>query len=104
MRGYVGDRLASILKERGLTQKDLSNLTGYTEGTISRYINNQRVPTGDALIKIAKVLRVTSDYLLCIDDEHLPMDTFQVIKQIITDNVRIMTKEQRLELIGMLIK
>ena len=104
MNEKIGDRIVIMLQKRGMSQKDLSELTGYTECTISRYIGNQRIPNGDAIIKIAKVLCVTSDYLLGIDENYLPDDTFHVIKQIIMDNVHIMTKEQKLELISMMIK
>ena len=34
-----GDNLLSILEEEGISQKELSRLTGLSESTISRYIN-----------------------------------------------------------------
>ena len=35
-----GDNLASILEEERMSQRELARLTGLSESTISKYINN----------------------------------------------------------------
>lgn len=51
-----GDNLASMLDEARLTQKDLAEMTGISEGAISYYIKKQRMPGLKAILKIAYAL------------------------------------------------
>jgi transcriptional regulator with XRE-family HTH domain len=51
-------------KELGLTQNQLSELTGIAQNDISRYESGRMNPTVDNLIQLADVLNVTTDYLL----------------------------------------
>lgn len=60
----LGDRIAGILAQKGMTQRELAERTDTTEVSISRYINNQRVPKATMIVKIAKVLGVSADALL----------------------------------------
>lgn len=63
----IGDRIAGVLAQKGMTQRELAELTDTTEVSISRYINNHRVPKATMIVKIAKVLGVSADALLGID-------------------------------------
>ena len=47
-----GDNLRDILIEQGYTQRDLADAIGVDKGTISRYINKERMPTVTNLINI----------------------------------------------------
>ena len=60
----LGDRISKILYERNLTQKDLARLTGSTEVSIGRYVNDKRDPKASTLLDIAIALGVSTDYLL----------------------------------------
>lgn len=51
-----GDNLASMLDEARLTQKDLAEMTGLSEGAISSYIRKKKVPGFKAIINIAYAL------------------------------------------------
>lgn len=57
-------RLDYILLERGISQRKLSEMSGIAEQTISRYINDKRVPKATEIAKIANSLNVSIDYLL----------------------------------------
>lgn len=57
-------RLNQTLQKQNITQKQLSELTGITEQSISRYVNGSRTPGTPELIKIADALDVSIDYLL----------------------------------------
>ena len=46
-------RLNQTLQKQNITQKQLSELTGITEQSISRYVNGSRTPGTPELIKIA---------------------------------------------------
>lgn len=60
----IGDRIASILAKKGMSQKDLARAIKSTETSISRYVSNQRVPGANVIIKIANALGVSADMLL----------------------------------------
>lgn len=81
-------RVKDIMQNKGLKQSDLAKMTEIAEATISRYCNGRRTPNIKALVKIAKILNVSTDYLLGIKDdngkwiscsERLPEDEMNVI-------------------------
>ena len=83
-------RVKDIMQNKGLKQSDLAKMTGIAEATISRYCNGRRTPNIKALVKIAKILNVSTDYLLGIKDdngkwipcsERLPENKMNVIAQ-----------------------
>lgn len=52
------EQLREILKERGLTLKTFSEMSGISQPNLSNYINGNISPTLDTLEKIAKALNV----------------------------------------------
>ena len=63
------DILKELRLDRGLTQVDLSNATGTSQGAISAWELGDRTPYMEALIKLAKYFNVSIDYLVGIADE-----------------------------------
>lgn len=63
-----GDNLSSVLKEENMTQRELSSLTGISEGTISRYINKLQMPTVRAIINISFALEWSFEDMLNYGD------------------------------------
>ena len=57
------NRLSCILSERGLTQRELANMCGVDETSMSRYVNGSRKPCMDVLVRIAGALNVSVEYL-----------------------------------------
>ena len=53
-----------------LTQPQLSSLLGFKGGkaTIMSYEKSKRLPNVNTIIRMHEVLKVSTDYLLCIDD------------------------------------
>lgn len=51
-----GNQLKALMKEKGITQKELALKTGLTESSISRYINGSRYPSAKSYFKIVEVL------------------------------------------------
>lgn len=51
------NRIRQILKEKSLTQKDLENITGIRQTTISRIINGKNV-----MLDTAKKISIALDY------------------------------------------
>lgn len=63
-----GDNLKDLIDKQGYTQRDLADEVGLDEGTISRYVNKQRIPGVRALVNIAYVLDCSLDDLMDFGD------------------------------------
>lgn len=99
----MGERISALLIQKRMTQKDLSLQTGLTESAISHYIRGDRIPRSVTIAKIAKVLGTTSDYLLTGEiDQDFEADLVTV-KRLIARNATQMTKQQKLELVNILL-
>ena len=61
-------RLNSIRKERGFTAQKMADLLSMSERSYRFYEAGQRSPSLDTLVKVADILSVSTDYLLCRDD------------------------------------
>nr|WP_269141110.1 helix-turn-helix transcriptional regulator [Pectinatus frisingensis] len=59
-----GEKLKQCRKDAGLTQAQLGRELNLAESTISLYESNKRSPDNVTLSKIAKLLNVSTDYLL----------------------------------------
>lgn len=62
-----GNRLRHLRKDRSLTQQQLAELIGVKNSVISFYEVGERMPSPEALRKLAMALHTTTDYLLGID-------------------------------------
>lgn len=60
----LGTRIQAARKEKNIMQKELGRLIGAAKATISGYEAGNRKPDADTLLKIARTLDVTVDYLL----------------------------------------
>ena len=59
------DRILDLIKERKITQSDLAKKAGLQESTLSRFLQGRIKKLGDgSLIKLARVLNVSTDFLL----------------------------------------
>lgn len=60
----LGDRILHLLYEKDISQKQLAVDLNIAPSTLSGYINNRREPDYNTLLKIAKHLGVSCDYLM----------------------------------------
>ena len=49
-------------------QKELASKVGITEASLSRYENNLREPKSEIIVRLAKALETSTDYLLGVND------------------------------------
>ena len=63
-RTPFAERLVSIRKARGITQRELAKLAGITHRIVAGYETVIKNPTPDAVVRIAKALRVSTDELM----------------------------------------
>lgn len=62
-----GNRLKTLKIKKKLTQQQLADLLGLTKSVISAYENGLRYPAYDVLIKIARIFKVSTDFLLGVE-------------------------------------
>lgn len=65
----IGQRISKARRYLNLKQKELAQMTGITEASLSRYENGVREPKSAILSKLADALEVSPDYLLGFTDE-----------------------------------
>lgn len=65
----LGERLKTRRTELGYSQHELSEMSGVSQVQISRYEVDANMPTSDAIIRLAKTLGVSADWLLGLTDE-----------------------------------
>lgn len=66
-----GKKLKELRLQAGLTQKQLADRIGVTKSVVSYYELQERQPSPDMLVKLAGVFRVTTDFLLGIDNQKM---------------------------------
>lgn len=97
----LGHRIKTELSRQGMTQRSLAQRLNVSEEAISRYIAGTRDPDSATLANIAAALNVTSDYLLGLEGDGFD---FTQTRRMIARGAGEMTKEQRTELINMLLE
>ncbi|MFR1378422.1 MAG: helix-turn-helix domain-containing protein [Clostridium neonatale] len=65
----LGDKIKKLRKAIGMTQQELANTIGVKRSTIGMLESNKQGTSNDTLIKLAKILNTTIDYLLSDDEE-----------------------------------
>lgn len=62
----IGSRIKSAMTKNNIGRVELALETELTVSALNHYINNDRTPKADAVIKICKALNISSDWLLGI--------------------------------------
>ena len=65
----MGEKLRSLRTEKKLTQKQVADRIGLAISAVSSYESGSRYPSYEALIKLARIFHVSTDYLLGITDK-----------------------------------
>lgn len=88
-----GSLLQRLLDERGLSQADLSKLTGIRASSISDWINGVYYPKQDKRLLVARVLHIPPDRLYALDEDEPPTegdywkDKYKELKELATSIV-----------------
>lgn len=64
----MGGRIKQFRKKNNLTQSALANLMRTTQDTISLWELGKSYPDAESIVRMAKLFRTTSDYLLGLSD------------------------------------
>ena len=71
----LGDNIAALRKQRGMTQQTLADALYVTRQTISKWEKNLSVPDADALVRLADALETTVQTLLGQQAASVQLDT-----------------------------
>lgn len=85
------NRLAKIIKDSGLSQKEFAKKIGVTEQGLGNYLNG-RIPKADVLIRIKQMFNLSIDWLLT-GSEAIPDETDPYILEIQKDLISYLKKE-----------
>jgi transcriptional regulator with XRE-family HTH domain len=61
--GEIVNRIREIMKRRGITQEELSKMTGISQGTLSKIINEKKEITLTTARKLSDSLGYGVDYI-----------------------------------------
>lgn len=64
----LSQRLRALRSEMKMTQKEFAEKIGFTQATLSAYENNQKKPSLDIVMEIAKKCNVSIDWLCGLSD------------------------------------
>ena len=65
---FFSDSLLTIMERRRMSQRELAERSGVSDGTISKYINGIQIPKITALANIALALDCSIDELAQFDE------------------------------------
>jgi transcriptional regulator with XRE-family HTH domain len=63
-KAIVSANLKRLVADRGMTQRELADLTGYGVMTINDAINGRKMPGGGLVANLAEALKTTADEIL----------------------------------------
>lgn len=95
----IGDRILTLLKKSGYSQKQLALMCGVTEAAMCRYIKNEREPKIEVVANIATALNTTVEYLIS-GEKNEP--SFEDIYKLVARSTIPMTPDEKIKLIQLL--
>lgn len=99
MTSMIGRRLAALLAERNMSQKQLAEATNLTPAAVSRYVSGAREPRAITIAAMAKALGVKP---VDITGDAVARETDGAI-ELIARNAHSLTDEQKKALITALV-
>jgi transcriptional regulator with XRE-family HTH domain len=71
----MGERLAELRKDQGLTQKELADILGVDYRSYGNYERGENEPRDEVKLKIARYFNVSLDYLLGLTRQPRPLES-----------------------------
>ena len=95
------ERLANLLSESGMSQRELAKEINIDEAALSKYVSGVRKPRMDILVNIARALSVSVEYLATGNNRN---EDFNAVKNLVCRNISTMSAVQKLELVEIILK
>lgn len=70
----LGKRVKALRLQNHLTQEQLAQKLGLTKSVISAYETGSRQPSYDVLIRLSRIFKVSTDYLLNVASQNQMID------------------------------
>ena len=98
------DKIAELKKKKGLTNEELSTLSGVPKGTIDKILSGvTKDPKLETLKAIARVLECSlDDFIDSSDKASKPEPTYEDLQYLIARNGKSLSTEEKMKLIKML--
>ena len=93
------ERVRSLMERDNISQKELANLSGISEASVSTYLSGDLKPRMDILTNIAKVFNVSTSYLIGEDDNSSELDAYDETLFVVTRNKSKLSDAQKAEII-----
>lgn len=92
------ENLKDELLYKGISSKELSLLTGISQGSISNYLKeNSSIPSADVAVKIANALNVSVEYLVSGRNSQVNVKEYSTEIKIISDKMeKLSTHEKKI--------
>ena len=94
----ISEKIFTLMKERGMTQKEFAKRTGIAESTVSDWKRKKLNPGADKLGVIGKVLGVSADFL--ISDGEITSDYVLDESDLIIEKIRDLPPEMQSRLLS----
>ena len=62
----IADRIKHLREQHNLTQADLAKQLGITRSSVNAWEMGISIPSTQYIVELARLFKVTTDYLLCI--------------------------------------
>lgn len=96
MTSDLGQKIEMLLKERGLTQAQFAQRTGFSQASVSLYIHGKRRPNIESLRSMAEVLDMPISYF--ISDEQVAQEELGHAVDVVIANVDRLSEQQLADL------
>ena len=103
MANNIGINIADLLRAKGMTQKELADISGISEAAISHYVKGDRIPRGMNLTRIAQALGVKAEELNEENEITGRDHDLQVAKMLIARNASNMSKQEKMDFVSLLL-
>ncbi len=93
LRMSLPKRLIALRKKNSMTQQVMADAVGIHVNSLKKYEAGQAQPSIDVLMKIAKAMHVSTDFLLFEEHERGPSDDialqFEAVSQLPPDELKV---------------
>lgn len=96
----IGNRVLSVLKERGLKQKDLAEFLGTGTSTVNGWKEPNRNPSSELILPICEFLGISTNYLLTGTDNGKSTPELNANDKELLDLFRQLPERNQIKLIG----
>ncbi len=79
-----GTFIATLRKEKGMTQKQLADRLGVTDKAISRWETGKGLPDADSMLGLSALFDVTINELLCGERAKVPQDSEETLVEVLS--------------------